>query len=131
MTELLKEFGVRIVPLSQVSKAHHIPLFFLRNIAADLRRAGFIKAIEGKNGGYSLAKDPSSIQFGKVIEVLAKKPLFSCCRNTKDGRCRVDLCKHGFSPRRLANEFFKSIYNKNLAEIIHHPRSPFGHLGGD
>ena len=121
MIELGSSFNKKqIVPLSLVSKKHNVPLFFLRNIASDLRRAGFIRAIEGKNGGYILAKDPSRIQFGKVIEALAKKPLFSCCRNTKNGRCSVDLCPHGFSPRRLANEFFESIYKKSFAEVVLH-----------
>lgn len=130
ITELLENFEKKLISLSVVAKKHGIPVFFLRNIASDLRRAGFIKASEGKNGGYGLSKNPSTIQFGKVMEVLAQKPLFSCCQNTKDGKCKAELCRHGFSPRRLANEFFEGIYNKTLEEIVHHPRSPSGHLGG-
>lgn len=122
MTELVSEFGKRLIPLSLVAKKHSIPLLFLRNIASDLRQAGFIKAVEGKNGGYALAKNPSTIQFGKVMEVLAKKSLFSCCRNTKDGKCKAELCRHGFSPRRLANEFFEGVYKKSFAEIVALPR---------
>lgn len=118
MTEFVKEFGNRLVPLSEISRMHNIPLLFLRNIAADLRRAGFIKAVEGKNGGYALAKNPKEIQFGKVIEVLSKRPVFSCCQETNDGRCHVNLCPHGFSPRRIANEFLESVYDKSFVEVV-------------
>lgn len=118
MTELLKAKERRVVPLSYVAKTHYIPLLFLRNIANDLRSAGLIKALEGKKGGYTFAKDPKTITFGEVLEVLSCKPIFSCCQNTKDGHCHVNLCPHGFSPRRLANEFLKKIYTKSLAEVV-------------
>lgn len=120
MTELLNEFGKRLIPLSEVSKNHEIPLLFLRNIASDLRKAGFIRAVEGKKGGYKLARNPNEIQFGQVLETLRKKPLFSCCQDTKDGRCSASLCSHGFSPRRLTNEFFEGIYHKSFAEVVLH-----------
>ena len=120
MTELFQNFGKKLVPLSEIAQKHTISLFFLRNIASDLRKAGFIKAAEGKNGGYTFSTNPKNIQFGKIIEVLARRPLFSCCQNTADGKCHVNLCPHGFSPRRLTNQFLEGIYDKSLSEVVSH-----------
>lgn len=118
VTELVDNFDKRLIPLSQVAKKHKIPLFFLRNIAHDLRLAKIIDAVEGKNGGYKLAKDPKEIMFGQVLEILSKKPLFSCCQKTSDGKCHKSLCPHGFSPRRLANEFLEGVYKKTFKEVV-------------
>lgn len=115
---LAKNFGKRLTPLSEIAKEHKIPLLFLRNIASDLRKAGLIKAVEGKNGGYTLVKNPQEIQLGEILEILTKKSLFSCCQDTKNNRCCADICPHGLSPRRLANEFFGVIYKKTLAEVV-------------
>lgn len=118
MADLLKNFEKRLIPLSEIAQKHKIPLLFLRNIAADLRKTGLISAVEGKNGGYKLAKNPSNIQLGKIIQALSKKSIFSCCQETSDGRCKVVSCPHGFSLRRLNNEFLETVSRKSLKEIF-------------
>lgn len=112
--ELVKEYKKRLVPLSEVSKKHNIPLLFLRNIANTLRRTGIVEAVEGKYGGYKLARHPSQMQVGDVLKALSSEPLFSCCQNTIDGKCHVKLCPHGFSLRRLTNKFVQSVSSISL-----------------
>lgn len=114
---LTKEYKKRLVPLSEIAKKYSLSLLFLRNIAASLKRAGFITAVEGKKGGYKLVKDPQSIQLGNIIEASSKKTFFSCCQKTKDGKCQAKTCPHGFSLRRLQNQFLKQIYAIKLSEV--------------
>ncbi len=118
VNELANYFGERYVSLSDIAKKNNLSILFLRNIAQDLRRVHIIEAVEGKNGGYKLAKHPSKILLGKIIEAVAKKPLFSCCQNTRDGKCRAHACPHGFSLRRLNNEFIEKIYKLNLNQLF-------------
>lgn len=118
MVDLFKNFGKRLVPLSEIAKTHSISLLFLRNIAADLRKSGLIMAVEGRKGGYKLSKNPKDIQFGDVLRSLWRKPIFSCCQNTPDGRCHISSCPHGFSLRRLNNEFLEDICNLSLRRVL-------------
>lgn len=114
---LTNAYKKRLVPLSEIAKANHLSLLFLRNIAASLKKTGFITAIEGKNGGYKLTKDPQSIQLGNIIEASSKKTFFSCCQKTKDGKCQAKTCPHGFSLRRLQNQFLEKVYLIKLSEV--------------
>lgn len=53
-----------------ISEEMSIPRDYLIQLAQPLRRANIIEARPGKNGGYSLAKDPSEITLFEVIEAL-------------------------------------------------------------
>ncbi len=112
--ELVKQFGKRVVSLSEVAKKHNISVLFLRNIAADLRKADLIEAVEGKNGGYKLKKAPDQMQLGEIISAVSKQSIFSCCQNTKDGKCSANACPHGFSLRRAHNTFLETLVKKTL-----------------
>lgn len=117
VNELVSRFEQRLVSLSEVARKHNLSILFLRNIAQDLRRASIIEAMEGKNGGYKLVRHPSKIQLGNIIEAVVKRPLFSCCQDTRDGKCHANKCSHGFSLRRLSNEFLEKIYHLNLSQL--------------
>ncbi|MBI2074337.1 MAG: Rrf2 family transcriptional regulator [Candidatus Levybacteria bacterium] len=114
INKLVQNYKKRLVPLSEVAREHKLPLLFLRNIASDLRKSGLIVAVEGKSGGYKLSKHPSNIEVGEVITALTKNPLFSCCQNTKDGKCAASTCPHGFSLRRLSNTILEKISGVTL-----------------
>lgn len=118
MSKLCQSYGRKLTPLSEIAREYKISILFLRNIARDLRKVGLISAVEGKNGGYKLTKNPKDIQLGEIIQALSKKPIFSCCQETFDGRCKVAPCPHGFSLRRLNNEFLETVSRKSLKEIF-------------
>lgn len=117
INELVKNFDKKLTPLSEIAKKYKISPLFLRNIALDLRRAGLIQALEGKNGGYKLKKAPNEMTVGNIISALSNHPIFSCCQNTKNGKCQVNLCPHGFSLQRLNNEFLEKISKITLDSI--------------
>ena len=64
---LAHAYKKRPVPLSEIAKEYAISSLFLRNLANELRDAGVIKAIEGKDGGYYLTKDPRRIKMGEYL----------------------------------------------------------------
>lgn len=116
--ELAKHYEKRLVSLSEIAKLHRLSLLFLRNVAKDLRKAHIIEAVEGKNGGYKLVKHPNKLALGQIIEAVAKRPLFTCCQDTTDGKCHTNKCSHGFSLQRLNNEVLEKIYNMRLSEVV-------------
>ncbi|MBE0528167.1 MAG: Rrf2 family transcriptional regulator [Thermoleophilia bacterium] len=47
-----------------------VPPKFLEQVMHDLRQAGLVESRRGKGGGYVIARDPASISFADVIDVI-------------------------------------------------------------
>jgi Rrf2 family transcriptional regulator, cysteine metabolism repressor len=65
--ELARRQGQWPIKIREVATAQEIPARFLEVIFGQLKRAGFVDARRGVDGGYSLAKVPSAITIGDVI----------------------------------------------------------------
>ena len=58
------------VPIAELARRGDIPVQFLEQLFAVLRRAGLLKSQRGVKGGYSFAKDPSEITVLDIVELL-------------------------------------------------------------
>jgi Rrf2 family protein len=54
----------------RISDAQGIPLKFLENILAELRRAGMVGSQRGADGGYRLVRDPDTVFVADVIRAV-------------------------------------------------------------
>ena len=52
----------------EISEEMSVPRDYLIQLALRLRNAGIVRARPGKNGGYVLAKDPSEITVGMILD---------------------------------------------------------------
>lgn len=124
---LAKSYNKRLVPLSEVANEYNISQLFLRNLAADLREAGIIKAVEGKNGGYELTKDPQDIVMKDILSVFENPHQASCCPKDANGNERVcpkqNHCVANTIWRELNKEFRDKIYNLSLDDFLHYKAS--------
>src|SRR4051812_42966435 len=62
--------GGRPVPIAELARRRDIPLQFLEQLFATLRRAGMLQSQRGVEGGYTFVKDPSELSVLEVVEVL-------------------------------------------------------------
>ncbi len=58
------------VPLGDLARRRDIPVQFLEQLFATLRRAGLLRSQRGVKGGYAFARDPASITVLEVVELL-------------------------------------------------------------
>ena len=58
------------VPIGELARRRDIPVQFLEQLFAVLRRAGVLKSQRGVKGGYSFGRSPSSITVLEVVELL-------------------------------------------------------------
>jgi Rrf2 family protein len=58
------------VKAEHIAEAQSIPLNFLENILAELRRAGIVESRRGASGGYLLARPPEEITLADVIRAV-------------------------------------------------------------
>ena len=70
LAELGRTGGTAPVPIGELARRRDIPVQFLEQLFATLRRAGILKSQRGVKGGYNFARDPSSITVLEVVELL-------------------------------------------------------------
>jgi Rrf2 family transcriptional regulator, cysteine metabolism repressor len=70
LVELARLGGGGPVPIGELAKRREIPVQFLEQLFAVLRRAGILKSQRGVKGGYSFARDPSEVTVIEVVELL-------------------------------------------------------------
>lgn len=70
LTELAQRGSSAPVPILEVAEARGIPLHFLEQLFAGLRRAGILQSQRGVKGGYSFRRPPSQISILDVVETV-------------------------------------------------------------
>ncbi len=70
LAELGRTGGDAPVPIGELARRRDIPVQFLEQLFATLRRAGVLKSQRGVKGGYSFARDPSSVTVLEIVELL-------------------------------------------------------------
>jgi len=62
--------GAAPVPIGELARRRAIPVQFLEQLFAVLRRAGVLRSQRGVKGGYSFARDPGAITVLEIVELL-------------------------------------------------------------
>ena len=70
LTELARSGNAGPVPIGELARRRDIPVQFLEQLFAALRRAGILKSQRGVKGGYSFAREPSTITVLEIVELL-------------------------------------------------------------
>src|SRR6476646_6778714 len=70
LTELGRTGGDAPVPIGELAKRRDIPVQFLEQLFATLRRSGILQSQRGVRGGYRFARPPSEVTALEVVELL-------------------------------------------------------------
>jgi Rrf2 family protein len=70
LAELARSGSPDPVPIGELARKRDVPVQFLEQLFAVLRRAGVINSQRGVKGGYRFARDPSSVTVLEVVELL-------------------------------------------------------------
>ena len=70
LAELGRCGGDGPVPIGELARRRDIPVQFLEQLFATLRRAGVLKSQRGVKGGYTFARPPSEITVLEIVELL-------------------------------------------------------------
>jgi Rrf2 family protein len=58
------------VPIAELARRRDIPVQFLEQLFATLRRAGVLRSQRGVKGGYAFARAPTGVTVLEIIELL-------------------------------------------------------------
>jgi Rrf2 family transcriptional regulator, cysteine metabolism repressor len=70
LAELGRSGGPEPVPIGELAKRRGMPVQFLEQLFAVLRRAGIVSSQRGVKGGYRFARDPSTVTVLEIVELL-------------------------------------------------------------
>jgi Rrf2 family cysteine metabolism transcriptional repressor len=70
LAELARSGSPDPVPIGELARKRDVPVQFLEQLFAVLRRAGVISSQRGVKGGYRFAREPSSVTVLEVVELL-------------------------------------------------------------
>jgi Rrf2 family cysteine metabolism transcriptional repressor len=68
--ELAKRHGTGPVTAARIGESQYIPVRFLENILGQLRQAGMVESVRGKEGGYRLSRRSQELTVGEVIRLI-------------------------------------------------------------
>jgi Rrf2 family protein len=70
LAELGRCGGDGPVPIGELARRRNIPVQFLEQLFATLRRAGLLRSQRGVKGGYTFARPPGDVTVLEIVELL-------------------------------------------------------------
>jgi Rrf2 family transcriptional regulator, cysteine metabolism repressor len=70
LAELARNDPAEPVPIAELARRRDVPVQFLEQLFAVLRRAGIISSQRGVKGGYRFARTPASVTVLEIVELL-------------------------------------------------------------
>jgi Rrf2 family protein len=99
LLHLADRYGEGPVQLSEIAEAQKIPSKFLTVMLSNMRRAGLVETMRGREGGYWLAKPPGEISYGEIVRLTrgslgllpcASRLAYEQCTNCiSEDKCRL------------------------------------------
>lgn len=114
--------------IEEIARRSGTPKRFLEHILLEIRNAGFIASIRGRNGGYLLIKEPSAIPLSELLRMIDGPiaPL-PCLSRRAYQRCEDCADETTCRIRKVFAEVFWSylllIESMTLADMIHDRRA--------
>ena len=85
--------------LAEIAETQNLPPKFLTVILSQMRRAGLVETMRGREGGYWLARAPQDITYGEIVRLTrgslgllpcASRLAYEPCRNcVTEEQCRL------------------------------------------
>jgi Rrf2 family cysteine metabolism transcriptional repressor len=114
MIALAKQYSQGPISLRQIAKKKKLPFKYLEQVVIPLRRAGLIKAKQGKGGGYLLKKKPEMISVRGIVEVLEGPVELGACF----GCPKAMICGQKDIWTEVGDKVRETIEEKTLADLI-------------
>jgi Rrf2 family protein len=67
LVTLAQRYGEGPLPIRELARRNDVPKRFLEHIMLDLKENGWVRSVQGRDGGYVLAVTPESITIGQVV----------------------------------------------------------------
>lgn len=132
MMMLARQYGQGPLPLAKVAETELLPLPYLEQLVAPLRRDGLIVSHRGFRGGYELSRSPETITMGEVLRSL-EGPIMPmvCAPEDPQHMCcvRGEYCSAQLLWTRIRDAVAGVVDSTRLSELVPAVRSGEGYPG--
>jgi Rrf2 family iron-sulfur cluster assembly transcriptional regulator len=112
-----KEPGA-VVPSGPIAEAMNVPPEQTAKILQALARAGVVRSVRGRRGGYALAKSPEEITIGELVDALGPEDDEARFDSRNCPLMPEQRCKAYFGLRRLHGRVREFLGTEKLAPLI-------------
>lgn len=111
----------RLITIDETAAVYKVSRNHLMKVVNVLTRAGYLKAVRGRAGGFTLAVAPNRIRLGAVIRMT--EPDFAMVECfTDDNRCQVTpTCKLRGIIQEALNAFVATLDRYTLSDLLLQP----------
>lgn len=108
----------RLITIEETAKSYDISRAHLMKVVNALTRAGYVRAVRGRSGGFTLAKRPEDINLGAVVR--ATEPDFSLveCFATGNQCIITNSCRFPQVLNEALSAFITTLDRYTLADIM-------------
>ena len=71
------------VSVSGIASRQNIPVSYLEQLFAKLRRGGILESVRGSQGGYVLARPADEITIAEILQAIGEPFIFGSCQTEK------------------------------------------------
>jgi Rrf2 family iron-sulfur cluster assembly transcriptional regulator len=110
------------VAVGDIARRQEIPLSYLEQLFAKLRRGHLIKSVRGAQGGYILARPAKEITVAEIIRVLGEPIAFGDCQTEAGCQRETSTCCTYELWRKLQESVDEILENTTLEDIANHDK---------
>jgi Rrf2 family transcriptional regulator, cysteine metabolism repressor len=121
MTEFTRGYGRGPLSIAEVARVEHLPVAYLEQLAAQLRRGGLIESTRGVHGGYRLTRPPEQISVLDVVRIVEGEvsPVECVAHDYVSGSCiREGECASRGLWMRLKQSIDAVLSQTTLADLL-------------
>jgi Rrf2 family protein len=121
LLDLSLQPGYGPTSVKAIANRQDLPAPYLEKLLMEMRRAGLVKSVRGVQGGYQLARQPSQISLGQILESVGEtiEPLPSYHPDRAQAEDWVTFCLW----KRLHQKLKEALYSITLADLYYDARS--------
>ena len=129
MVDLALHYAQGPVPLGEIAKRQGLSAKYLEQLIILLKKAGLIRSVRGRRGGYMLARKPAKISVGEIVEVLEGSLAVVDCVTDSDSCDRSPECRTRDIWVDMTDVIQKQLYSVNLQQVLNCGATPNGLSG--
>jgi len=107
----------RLYSAKQLVDALKISDKYLRRLMTDLTKSGIVLSVQGRDGGYVIAKKPEDIKLADIIEAIEGMDKYTGCLLGFENCSDENPCALHSSLGPMRQEFFSVFSNKSLNDL--------------
>ena len=118
MVNLAGRYGQGAVSARVIAEQEDVSYQLVCKLLQKLQMAGFIRSMMGPSGGYKMAKPPSEITLGEVVDVMQGPVVINRCVTGDDSCPRQPGCGVSSSLRKIQKTLEEYLATVTLEQLL-------------